>query len=647
MHILVVEDEPPVAMLLRDLLISLGHEPAVVGTAEVALEHLQAERPDAILLDLQLPGMSGLDFLRLRTGAADRIPVVVMSGVSPESQARECLRQGAVDFVGKPITRERLAEIVACLAPYTGAPRAERSKPVERRRAPRVAVALPVRVVEDGGVEWEATSLNLSASGIKLRALRTIPPGTTATIALRLPEDEAPLELPSILVRADLDGYAFHFAHLADWQAQRLGALVQRMTAGQAGPAPHLGIVRTIAQALSRSLDVDETLRVALDALTSVTGHEIASLHLLSADGKILQLHGDRGLLPNLRRVNHALPVGQGLIGRVAATGQRMHLADVRESPYLLPAARAVVEQEDVRGFVCVPVRSHGRILGTLSLGRRMPQPFSATEIELVEAVADQIGLALENARLYSETRRQLEDLKHAEAHLVEGARLSTVGKLAAGLVHEINNPLSVILAQAQLLMTKAQLASADQARLRVIIQETARAARLLQNLLQLSRRGEPRRQPCSLAEQVRWVLELNRPHLERDEIRVVTELSPVADVWADENQIRQVLLNLVQNADQAMAGRPGERVLTVRLFEMGNRARLEICDTGPGIPAQALPRLFEAFFTTKPAGEGTGLGLWVCDSIVEQHGGRLWADNRPQGGAAFVVELPYAPPAA
>lgn len=647
MHILVVEDEPPVAMLLRDLLISLGHEPAVVGTAEVALEHLQAERPDAILLDLQLPGMSGLDFLRLRTGAADRIPIVVMSGVSPESQARECLRQGAVDFVGKPITRERLAEIVACLAPYTGAPRAERSKPVERRRAPRVAVALPVRVVEDGGVEWEATSLNLSASGIKLRALRTIPPGTTATIALRLPEDEAPLELPSILVRADLDGYAFHFAHLADWQAQRLGALVQRMTAGQAGPAPHLGIVRTIAQALSRSLDVDETLRVALDALTSVTGHEIASLHLLSADGKILQLHGDRGLLPNLRRVNHALPVGQGLIGRVAATGQRMHLADVRESPYLLPAARAVVEQEDVRGFVCVPVRSHGRILGTLSLGRRMPQPFSATEIELVEAVADQIGLALENARLYSETRRQLEDLKHAEAHLVEGARLSTVGKLAAGLVHEINNPLSVILAQAQLLMTKAQLASADQARLRVIIQETARAARLLQNLLQLSRRGEPQRQPCSLAEQVRWVLELNRPHLERDEVRVVTELSPVADVWADENQIRQVLLNLVQNADQAMAGRPGERVLTVRLFEMGSRARLEICDTGPGIPAQALPRLFEAFFTTKPAGEGTGLGLWVCDSIVEQHGGRLWADNRPQGGAAFVVELPYGPPAA
>lgn len=647
MHILVVEDEPPVAMLLRDLLISLGHEPAVVGTAEVALEHLQAERPDAIMLDLQLPGMSGLDFLRHRTGAADRIPIVVMSGVSPESQARECLRLGAVDFVGKPITRERLAEIVACLAPYTGAPRPERSKPVERRRAPRVAVALPVRVVEDGGVEWEATSLNLSASGIKLRALRTIPPGTTATIALRLPEDEAPLELPSILVRADLDGYAFHFAHLADWQAQRLGALVQRMTAGQADPAPHLGIVRTIAQALSRSLDVDETLRVALDALTSVTGHEIASLHLLSADGKILQLHGDRGLLPKLRRVNHALPVGQGLIGRVAATGQRMHLADVRESPYLLPAARAVVEQEDVRGFVCVPVRSHGRILGTLSLGRRMPQPFSATEIELVEAVADQIGLALENARLYSETRRQLEDLKHAEAHLVEGARLSTVGKLAAGLVHEINNPLSVILAQAQMLMTKAQLASADQARLRVIIQETARAARLLQNLLQLSRRGEPQRQPCSLAEQVRWVLELNRPHLERDEIRVVTELSPVADVWADENQIRQVLLNLVQNADQAMAGRPGERVLTVRLFEMGNRARLEICDTGPGIPAQALPRLFEAFFTTKPAGEGTGLGLWVCDSIVEQHGGRLSADNRPQGGAAFVVELPYGPPAA
>jgi signal transduction histidine kinase len=178
---------------------------------------------------------------------------------------------------------------------------------------------------------------------------------------------------------------------------------------------------------------------------------------------------------------------------------------------------------------------------------------------------------------------------------------------------------------------------------LRVIIEETSRAARLLQSLLQLSRHDRPERHPCLLEDQVRWVVELSGPQLEHDGIRVVTELASVPPVWADENQIRQVLLNLVCNAQQAMAQHDGERVLTVRVTEGPGSARLEVLDTGPGIPAPILPRLFQAFFTTKPPGEGTGLGLWVCSSIIEQHGGRIAAGNRPEGGAAFVVELPYS----
>jgi signal transduction histidine kinase len=272
-----------------------------------------------------------------------------------------------------------------------------------------------------------------------------------------------------------------------------------------------------------------------------------------------------------------------------------------------------------------------------------MPEPFSEAEIAVLEAAADQIGHALEYARLAAETQRQLDDVKQAQAHLAAGERLSTVGRLAAGVVHEINNPLSIILAQAQLLL-RAEATAESRERLRAIIEETSRAARLLQSLLQLSRHDRPERNPCLLAEQVRWVVDLNRPQLEKDGIGLVCELDSAPPVWADENQIRQVLLNLVRNAHQAMAGHDGgDRVLTLRLSHEGQSARLAVLDTGPGIPPPVLPRLFQAFFTTKAPGEGTGLGLWVSASIIEQHGGRLSAENRPEGGAAFVIEMPLA----
>ena len=134
---------------------------------------------------------------------------------------------------------------------------------------------------------------------------------------------------------------------------------------------PHLAILHTVAETVSRTLNVDDVLRTAVEALTRVTGHEIASLHLLSDDGKTLHLRGERGMSPTLREVNQTLPVGEGLIGRVAATGRTVRVEKNYADPDLLPAARAAVQREHIRGFVCVPIHSRGRILGTLSLGRK------------------------------------------------------------------------------------------------------------------------------------------------------------------------------------------------------------------------------------------------------------------------------------
>ncbi|MBI4636734.1 MAG: GAF domain-containing protein [Candidatus Rokubacteria bacterium] len=410
---------------------------------------------------------------------------------------------------------------------------------------------------------------------------------------------------------------------------------------------PHLQILHTVAEAVSRTLDVDEVLRTAVEALTHVTGHEISSLHLLSPDGTRLHLRGDRGFSPRLREVNMVLPVGEGIIGRVAATGETVHLARVTESPFLFPPARAVVQRERIHGFVCVPIHSRGRILGTLSLGRRTQQRFSEREIALLEATADQIGIALDNARLYSETRRQLEELKLAQAQLIHAEKLSAVGELASGVAHEINNPLTTILGQAHLLLTYPDLAANVHDRLQLVAEEASRAARIVQNLLLFARRYPPERRLCSLPDQARRVLELKGYQLQQDKVRAVTEFGACPPVWADENQIQQVLLNLVQNAHQAMANHPGERVLTVRVRAADGAACIEVLDTGPGIAPEVLPRMFDPFFTTKPPGEGSGLGLSVSYGIIAEHGGRLRAENRPEGGAAFVVELPLGQPPA
>src|SRR5207249_4609685 len=394
---------------------------------------------------------------------------------------------------------------------------------------------------------------------------------------------------------------------------------------------PHLRILHVIGEAISASLDVDEVLRIALDALTQVTGHEISSLHLLSADGATLLLRGDRGLRPRLRELLRMLPAGQGALGRVAAVGQTVDLAEAGASIDLGPSTQAVVDAEGIRAFVCVPVKNRGRPLGVLSLGRRASEPFTQSENALVEASANQIGLALANAQLSSDTRRQLEDLKVAEAQLIEGDKLSTAGKLASGLAHEIRNRLTTILGLAQLSLMRPDVSVTSRQFLHTIAEETSVAARLLQNLLRFAGSHSAEGERCDLREQVEWVVELKGHELQRDGIQVVTELERVPAVLADKTQIQQVLLNLVQNAHQAMATHAGPRVLTLRLMDApANRVRLAVLDTGPGIPPNLLLRIFEAFSTTKPAGEGTGLGLWVSHAIIEHQHGTLRVENRP-----------------
>ena len=228
MRVLVVEDEPDLGDVFRDFLLELGHQPLVVRSAEAALGKLRTERPDAIILDIHLPGMSGLDFLQLRPVRELGVPIVAVSGVVTESQARECLRLGAADFVGKPVPLDRLHEVLTFLEPHALSRLAEREPDVDRRRHGRVPLSIPLRATEYSGTERHGTTIEIGISGMKARLTVGLAPHSVVKLSFTPPDGGPAIDVMSLVVRVDSDGHAFTFVHLPQADTERLRELIKR-----------------------------------------------------------------------------------------------------------------------------------------------------------------------------------------------------------------------------------------------------------------------------------------------------------------------------------------------------------------------------------------------------------------------------------
>jgi signal transduction histidine kinase len=239
--------------------------------------------------------------------------------------------------------------------------------------------------------------------------------------------------------------------------------------------------------------------------------------------------------------------------------------------------------------------------------------------------------------------RRQRERETQVVTRLARVDQLASLGQLAAGLAHEIKNPLAGIQGALELLRDE----SADEETKTLYVEmlgELARVHGILKRLLESGRPAPLRLARCDLGRLVEETAELLRPALRRSRVELVTELAPgLPPLELDPAKIRQVLINLIQNAAEAIGERGGR--VAVRAGTVGHEAAAVVAveDDGPGIPPEQLPRLFEPFFTTKYA--GTGLGLAISKSLVEQHGGRIEASSEPGRGTTFLVVLPAAPP--
>jgi PAS domain S-box-containing protein len=236
-------------------------------------------------------------------------------------------------------------------------------------------------------------------------------------------------------------------------------------------------------------------------------------------------------------------------------------------------------------------------------------------------------------------TTRRLRD------QITQSEKLSSLGRMIAGVAHELNNPLTSVIGYAQLLRTMPPGAKFSE-RLDTIRKEAERARRIVQNLLRFARTHPPERRPFSLNEVVENCVQLLAYPVRSSGCRLVVELDrTVPSVVGDAHEIEQAVVNLVTNAQHAMEGAETHGAITLRTWRAAEgTVVLDVDDEGPGIPEGARARVFEPFFTTKPTGQGTGLGLWLVYNAVTAHGGSIEASASPSGGARFRIQFPSGP---
>ncbi len=396
-----------------------------------------------------------------------------------------------------------------------------------------------------------------------------------------------------------------------------------------------------VGRALASTLNLDDLLSLIVrSAVDTITNAKNCVLHLLDEQTSELRpraLSFVSAVRPNVVGRNR-MRLGQGIAGYALETGQVVNVADVSQDPRFVRVGKG----RRFASMLVAPLKLGERRIGTLSIDSTQPHAFSQDDERLLATFAAQAAVALENARLVADLKQSLAELKETQAQLIQAEKLSAIGQLIAGVAHELNNPLAAIMGYAQLLTTE-DVDEGIRRDLGKIYLQAQRAAKIVQNLLTFARaQRSGERQLVNVNEILERTLEMRAYQLRVDGIEVATQLDPrLPKTMADANQLQQVFLNLINNAQDAMLEYRGAGHLQIRTESRENTIRISFRDDGPGLSPEAQKHIFEPFFTTKEVGRGTGLGLSICFGIISQHGGRIWAESEPNKGATFIVELP------
>ncbi len=400
-----------------------------------------------------------------------------------------------------------------------------------------------------------------------------------------------------------------------------------------------------VSKTITSMRNVDELLEVILVSAIQVTKARRGSLFLLNEDRDELFLKSSRGFRKD-SITEGAIPFNRVASNWLAIRGQPVVVNNTEERLDFSGRENAWAS------FICFPMASvplmfHGKILGVVNVCQKdTGDSFTDRDLTLLSVLASEAAIAIENARLYKQLQdkiSELEDtisrLNQTQAELIQSEKLASIGRLAAGIVHEICNPLNVISGRVQLLLMDAQRDTHLADSLRIIEEYVSRTSRIANSLLKFARPNQPKISELDINQQLQETIALLEDRFTAKNIRIERDLShSLPHVSGDKQQFQQVFLNIMLNAEQAM---PEGGILKISTRELPQEHCIEIAfsDTGEGIPEENIDNIFDPFFTTKE--NGTGLGLSVSYGIVKMHKGTIDVQSRQGEGSTFLIKLP------
>jgi signal transduction histidine kinase/DNA-binding response OmpR family regulator len=400
-----------------------------------------------------------------------------------------------------------------------------------------------------------------------------------------------------------------------------------------------LAALNELSRLTSRSLDLDDVLSTTLNQTLMVMSGRAALVALVEPGGADILLRVHRGL-PS--QIEGALTqarwrMGDGLVGEVVQQGETRVTADLSVDPHLAPLAAY-----GLTAAACTPLIAQHSTVGALAVLGRDEALWGQHSVRLLEAMGGQVGVAIENAQLYTRVSQYAEELAHSQAQLIQAEKLAAMGRLTASIAHELNNPLQAVQNCLHLVLHRSLHEEKKKNYLTMAQEEIERLIGTVQRMLDFYRPSPAQHRATDVHEVIEDVLALTGKRLQRDNIRVfkvfATNLPPLSAI---KNQLKQVCLNLMINAIEAMPSGGQIRIVT-SLSEDGKWVSIAFQDEGMGLSQEAMAHLFEPFYTTKS--KGTGLGLSVSYGIIEQHGGTIEVQSERGNGSCFTVKIPTGP---
>jgi len=395
---------------------------------------------------------------------------------------------------------------------------------------------------------------------------------------------------------------------------------------------------------INSSLDIESVLGHAMTCVQEFLEAEASSIFQLDAEkGELFFRLALGDAADRVREVR--LAMGQGIAGWVAQTGRALIIADTAKEPRF-NAEVDVHTGFRTRSILCVPMIYRGRLTGVLQvLNKRSGREFTQHDLEILTVLANQIATAIENARLYERLNERFTltscELRSTREKLVHAERLAALGRLSQGVAHEVRNPVTVIGGFARRLKKELVASETAQRGLDVILAEAERLERMVSDIEDFCKLPAPSPGKVDLARLLERVLQGFSDWMDRRSI--VTEVLSeglACHAWADEKLLEVACRNVIQNAVEAM---PEGGRIEIELKTVDKGLALMFRDTGPGIPPESLPYVFEPFYTSRT--RGSGLGLTKVHRIVCDHGGDVNISSVVGKGTEVLITLPIAPP--